>query len=169
MKNRDIVRCMAQIVYSQAPNIRSDCKNIFGSVFHRAASNRDESVVKLAFSMTDKLYAQDFSNETKDAEITSEDAPVKEIQFMHIQMEFCKKSMLRTAIDNNLYEDEEGKMSRYRATLIPKLFSHWWETLERPHRLMDQRFAINPTHFFEPSFFDRRFPFERAITENLRS
>ncbi|XP_019888733.1 brefeldin A-inhibited guanine nucleotide-exchange protein 2 isoform X2 [Ooceraea biroi] len=98
---------MAQIVYSQAPNIRSDCKNIFGSVFHRAASNRDESVVKLAFSMTDKLYAQDFSNETKDAEITSEDAPVKEIQFMHIQMEFCKKSMLRTAIDNNLYEDEE--------------------------------------------------------------
>ncbi|EZA57514.1 Protein lethal(2)essential for life [Ooceraea biroi] len=60
-------------------------------------------------------------------------------------------------------------MSRYRATLIPKLFSHWWETLERPHRLMDQRFAIKPTHFFEPSFFDRRFPFERAITENLRS
>ncbi|XP_026825398.1 heat shock protein 27-like [Ooceraea biroi] len=54
-------------------------------------------------------------------------------------------------------------MSRYRATLIPKLFSHWWETLERPHRLMDQRFAINPTHFFEPSFFDRRFPTTRTI------
>ncbi|XP_026825159.1 eIF-2-alpha kinase GCN2-like isoform X1 [Ooceraea biroi] len=102
-----VVRCMAQIVYSQAPNIRSGCKNIFVSVFHHAASNRDESVVKLAFSMTDKLYAQDFSNEIKDMEITSEDAPVKEMQFMHVQMEFCKKSTLRTAIDNNLYEDEE--------------------------------------------------------------
>ncbi|EZA50227.1 Brefeldin A-inhibited guanine nucleotide-exchange protein [Ooceraea biroi] len=51
---------MAQIVYSQAPNIRSDCKNIFGSVFHRAASNRDESVVKLAFSMTARVCSQHF-------------------------------------------------------------------------------------------------------------
>ncbi|XP_012271827.1 brefeldin A-inhibited guanine nucleotide-exchange protein 2 isoform X2 [Orussus abietinus] len=59
-----VVRCVAQIVHSQAPNIRSGWKNIF-SVFHHAASDRDESVVDLAFSMTGKiineLYAEDFS------------------------------------------------------------------------------------------------------------
>lgn len=59
-----VVRCVAQIVHSQAPNIRSGWKNIF-SVFHHAASDRDESVVELAFSMTGKiineLYAEDFS------------------------------------------------------------------------------------------------------------
>lgn len=59
-----VVRCVAQIVHSQAPNIRSGWKNIF-SVFHHAAGDRDESVVELAFSMTGKiineLYAEDFS------------------------------------------------------------------------------------------------------------
>ncbi|CAB0036093.1 unnamed protein product [Trichogramma brassicae] len=59
-----VVRCVAQIVHSQAPNIRSGWKNIF-SVFHHAASDRDEAVVDLAFSMTGKiineLYAKDFS------------------------------------------------------------------------------------------------------------
>ncbi|KYQ47635.1 Brefeldin A-inhibited guanine nucleotide-exchange protein 1 [Trachymyrmex zeteki] len=49
-----VVRCVAQIVHSQAPNIRSGWKNIF-SVFHHAASDRDESVVELAFSMTGKI------------------------------------------------------------------------------------------------------------------
>ncbi|KAJ8673725.1 hypothetical protein QAD02_004987, partial [Eretmocerus hayati] len=41
-------------------------------------------------------------NETEENEKT-----VKEIQFMYIQMEFCEKSTLRTAIDNGLHEDEE--------------------------------------------------------------
>uniref|UniRef100_A0A6V7KVF9 SHSP domain-containing protein n=1 Tax=Bracon brevicornis TaxID=1563983 RepID=A0A6V7KVF9_9HYME len=27
-------------------------------------------------------------------------------------------------------------------TLVPRLFSHWWETLERPHRLVDQNFGL---------------------------
>ncbi|XP_023245579.1 eIF-2-alpha kinase GCN2 [Copidosoma floridanum] len=31
----------------------------------------------------------------------------KEIQFMYLQMEFCEKSTLRTAIDNGLYKDGE--------------------------------------------------------------
>ncbi|KZC10003.1 PREDICTED: protein lethal(2)essential for life-like [Dufourea novaeangliae] len=45
---------------------------------------------------------------------------------------------------------------RSRMTVIPKLFSHWWETLERSHRLLDQRFGkgLNPQDF-PPSFFDR--------------
>lgn len=53
-----VVRCVAQIVHSQAPNIRSGWKNIF-SVFHHAASDRDESVVELAFSMTGKIISND--------------------------------------------------------------------------------------------------------------
>lgn len=31
---------------------------------------------------------------------------VKQIDFMYIQMEFCEKSTLRTAIDNKLFLDE---------------------------------------------------------------
>ncbi|KAI4482571.1 hypothetical protein M0804_008424 [Polistes exclamans] len=38
----------------------------------------------------------------------------KEIQFMYIQMEFCEKSTLRTAIDNGLYEDEERVWRLFR-------------------------------------------------------
>lgn len=39
---------------------------------------------------------------------------IKEIQFMYIQMEFCEKSTLRTAIDNGLYEDEERVWRLFR-------------------------------------------------------
>ncbi|XP_012215274.2 protein lethal(2)essential for life [Linepithema humile] len=60
-------------------------------------------------------------------------------------------------------------MSRYRATLIPKLFSHWWETLDRPHRLLDQRFAmrLHPDHFFGPSIFDRFDKFDKQMVNNF--
>lgn len=58
----------------------------------------------------------DISNNdnVKDTEIFSEDAMIKEIQFMYIQMEFCEKSTLRTAIDNGLYEDEERYWRLFR-------------------------------------------------------
>ncbi|KAM5156876.1 brefeldin A-inhibited guanine nucleotide-exchange protein 1 [Mantella aurantiaca] len=46
-----VVRCIAQMVNSQAANIRSGWKNIF-SVFHLAASDHDESIVELAFQTT---------------------------------------------------------------------------------------------------------------------
>ncbi|GLH01180.1 Protein MON2 homolog [Gryllus bimaculatus] len=58
-----VVRCIAQMVNSQAPNIRSGWKNIF-SVFHLAASDHDEAIVELAFQTTGKiiveLYAKHF-------------------------------------------------------------------------------------------------------------
>ncbi|KAH9363365.1 hypothetical protein HPB48_006471 [Haemaphysalis longicornis] len=41
-----VVRCVAQMVNSQATNIKSGWKNIF-SVFHIAASDRDEGIVEL--------------------------------------------------------------------------------------------------------------------------
>lgn len=59
-----VVRCIAQMVNSQAHNIRSGWKNIF-SVFHLAASDQDEAIVELAFQTTGKiineLYPQHFA------------------------------------------------------------------------------------------------------------
>ena len=52
-----MVRCVAQMVNSQAPNIKSGWKNIF-SVFHLAASDRDESTVDLAFQTTGKIISE---------------------------------------------------------------------------------------------------------------
>ncbi|ESN92223.1 hypothetical protein HELRODRAFT_157983 [Helobdella robusta] len=49
-----VVRCVAQMVNSQAPNIKSGWKNIF-SVFHLAASDHDEATVDLAFQTTGKI------------------------------------------------------------------------------------------------------------------
>lgn len=58
-----VVRCVAQMVNSQANNIKSGWKNIF-SVFHLAASDQDEGIVELAFQTTGKiiteLYARQF-------------------------------------------------------------------------------------------------------------
>lgn len=58
-----VVRCVAQMVNSQAPNIRSGWKNIF-SVFYLAAGDQDESIVEMAFQTTGKiitdLYKQQF-------------------------------------------------------------------------------------------------------------
>ncbi|XP_011860322.1 PREDICTED: eukaryotic translation initiation factor 2-alpha kinase 4 [Vollenhovia emeryi] len=54
------------------------------------------------------------NNDAKNTETFSEDVTVKEIQFMYIQMEFCEKSTLRTAIDNGLYEDEERYWRLFR-------------------------------------------------------
>ncbi|KAM9307961.1 brefeldin A-inhibited guanine nucleotide-exchange protein 1 [Gastrophryne carolinensis] len=54
-----VVRCIAQMVNSQAANIRSGWKNIF-SVFHLAASDQDESIVELAFQTTGHIVTHVF-------------------------------------------------------------------------------------------------------------
>uniref|UniRef100_A0A1D5Q167 ADP ribosylation factor guanine nucleotide exchange factor 2 n=1 Tax=Macaca mulatta TaxID=9544 RepID=A0A1D5Q167_MACMU len=46
-----VIRCIAQMVNSQAANIRSGWKNIF-AVFHQAASDHDGNIVELAFQTT---------------------------------------------------------------------------------------------------------------------
>lgn len=56
-----VVRCVAQMVHSQATNIKSGWKNIF-SVFHLAASDLDEGIVELAFQTTGLTYAFVFGN-----------------------------------------------------------------------------------------------------------
>ncbi|XP_046628055.1 eIF-2-alpha kinase GCN2 [Neodiprion virginianus] len=70
----------------------------------------------------EKNESSQTSNSTQDVldspmrhvENTNDSAVVKEIQFMYIQMEFCEKSTLRTAIDNSLCEDEERVWRLFR-------------------------------------------------------
>lgn len=52
-----VVRCIAQMVNSQAKNIKSGWKNIF-SVFHLAASDQEEAIVELAFQTTGKIITE---------------------------------------------------------------------------------------------------------------
>uniref|UniRef100_A0A671K514 Brefeldin A-inhibited guanine nucleotide-exchange protein 2-like n=1 Tax=Sinocyclocheilus anshuiensis TaxID=1608454 RepID=A0A671K514_9TELE len=54
-----VIRCVAQMVNSQAANIRSGWKNIF-SVFHQAASDHDENIVNLAFQTTGHIVMNTF-------------------------------------------------------------------------------------------------------------
>ncbi|KAI8773979.1 brefeldin A-inhibited guanine nucleotide-exchange protein 1-like isoform X1 [Biomphalaria glabrata] len=54
-----VVRCVAQMVNSQAANIKSGWKNIF-SVFHLAASDIDEGIVDLSFQTTGKIILNVF-------------------------------------------------------------------------------------------------------------
>ncbi|XP_058847155.1 brefeldin A-inhibited guanine nucleotide-exchange protein 2-like isoform X2 [Acipenser ruthenus] len=56
-----VIRCIAQMVNSQAVNIRSGWKNIF-SVFHQAASDHDETIVELAFQTTGHIVVSTFQN-----------------------------------------------------------------------------------------------------------
>ena len=46
-----VVRCIAQMVQSQAANIRSGWKNIFAT-YALAAGDSDENIVALSFSST---------------------------------------------------------------------------------------------------------------------
>eukprot|EP00118_Oscarella_pearsei_P005377 m.24672 g.24672 ORF g.24672 m.24672 type:complete len:1794 (+) comp28667_c0_seq1:116-5497(+) len=55
-----VVRCVAQMVHSQATNIKSGWKNIF-SVFHLAASDHDEGIVELAFQTTATIFEKYFA------------------------------------------------------------------------------------------------------------
>uniref|UniRef100_A0A3P8URS3 ARF guanine nucleotide exchange factor 2 n=1 Tax=Cynoglossus semilaevis TaxID=244447 RepID=A0A3P8URS3_CYNSE len=54
-----VIRCVAQMVNSQAANIRSGWKNIF-SVFHQAAADHDETIVELAFQTTGHIVSNTF-------------------------------------------------------------------------------------------------------------
>lgn len=52
-----VIRCIAQMVNSQAGNIRSGWKNIF-AVFHQAASDHDGNIVELAFQTTAHIVSK---------------------------------------------------------------------------------------------------------------
>lgn len=52
-----VVRCITQMVNSQAANIRSGWKNIFG-VFHLAASDHDGAIVDMSFRTTQHVISE---------------------------------------------------------------------------------------------------------------
>jgi brefeldin A-inhibited guanine nucleotide-exchange protein len=52
-----VVRCVSQMVQSQAGNIKSGWKNIF-STFALAASDVDENIVALSFQSTTQIIAE---------------------------------------------------------------------------------------------------------------
>lgn len=52
-----VVRCIAQMVNSQAHNIKSGWKNIF-SVFHLAACDQEQSIVEMAFHTTAHIISK---------------------------------------------------------------------------------------------------------------
>ncbi|XP_038606683.1 brefeldin A-inhibited guanine nucleotide-exchange protein 2 [Tachyglossus aculeatus] len=54
-----VIRCITQMVNSQAANIRSGWKNIF-AVFHQAASDHDGNIVELAFQTTGHIVTTIF-------------------------------------------------------------------------------------------------------------
>ncbi|GAB5569119.1 brefeldin A-inhibited guanine nucleotide-exchange protein 2 isoform X1 [Prionailurus iriomotensis] len=56
-----VIRCIAQMVNSQAANIRSGWKNIF-AVFHQAASDHDGNIVELAFQTTGHIVTTIFQH-----------------------------------------------------------------------------------------------------------
>ena len=54
-----VVQCIAQMVKSQAQNIKSGWKNVFG-VFHLAASQHDERIITLAFDTLNEIVRNCF-------------------------------------------------------------------------------------------------------------
>uniref|UniRef100_G3VCX5 ARF guanine nucleotide exchange factor 2 n=1 Tax=Sarcophilus harrisii TaxID=9305 RepID=G3VCX5_SARHA len=56
-----VIRCITQMVNSQAANIRSGWKNIF-AVFHQAASDHDGNIVELAFQTTGHIVTTIFQH-----------------------------------------------------------------------------------------------------------
>lgn len=61
------------------------------------------------------VYDEDDEDENKDSVASSKlNSPKPLIQIMYIQMEFCEKCTLRTAIDDNLYQNSERLWRLFR-------------------------------------------------------
>lgn len=89
-----VVRCIAQMVNSQAANIRSGWKNIF-SVFHLAASDQDESIVELAFQTTGHIVS----------ELRAQDSPfILRIRYSNVNSHGWFSCSLRGRLAANVFE-----------------------------------------------------------------
>ncbi|CAG7836539.1 unnamed protein product, partial [Allacma fusca] len=109
----------------------SDEEDIFGTSFLRLGSDESDDIIfesqnsistsnnGVSESQTDEASKSD-KNEinmrsdgtTNEAEVTA--SVMMEIQYMYIQMEFCEKSTLRTAIDDGLYQDGDRVWRLFR-------------------------------------------------------
>ncbi|XP_057337358.1 eIF-2-alpha kinase GCN2-like [Microplitis mediator] len=88
-----------------------------GGFFHSTQKSFDysDSIEFKIDSESQIIDSKAESYETSE-KITSEENSTMEhtTKFMYIQMEFCEKSTLRTAIDNNLYEDKDRVWRLFR-------------------------------------------------------
>ncbi|XP_057339271.1 eIF-2-alpha kinase GCN2-like isoform X3 [Microplitis mediator] len=88
-----------------------------GAFFHSTQKSFDysDSIEFKIDSESQIIDSKAESYETSE-KITSEENSTMEhtTKFMYIQMEFCEKSTLRTAIDNNLYEDKDRVWRLFR-------------------------------------------------------
>ncbi|XP_066249145.1 eIF-2-alpha kinase GCN2 isoform X1 [Euwallacea similis] len=87
------------------------------SIQFEHASDEDEFVA--CFPEETSLDIDEFNEvssvkQTRNSIVESLKEIVREEDYLYIQMEFCEKSTLRTAIDHNLYEDEDRVWRLFR-------------------------------------------------------
>uniref|UniRef100_A0A8C6RXC4 ADP ribosylation factor guanine nucleotide exchange factor 2 n=1 Tax=Nannospalax galili TaxID=1026970 RepID=A0A8C6RXC4_NANGA len=119
-----VIRCIAQMVSSQAANIRSGWKNVF-AVFHQAASDHDGNIVELAFQTTGHIVSTIFQHHFPAAIDSFQDA-VKCLSEFACNAAFPDTSMeaIRLIRFCGKYVSE-----RPRVSLLAYVGGHWAESL----------------------------------------
>ncbi|CAL8138262.1 unnamed protein product [Orchesella dallaii] len=108
----------------------SDEVDLFGTSFLRLTTDDSDAVIFETDSRTGASETDDTAEESsrskrfpiepnhvpsKNDSASPTNLPLhREAQYMYIQMEFCEKSTLRTAIDDNLYEDLDRTWRLFR-------------------------------------------------------
>uniref|UniRef100_A0A673V8G0 ADP ribosylation factor guanine nucleotide exchange factor 2 n=1 Tax=Suricata suricatta TaxID=37032 RepID=A0A673V8G0_SURSU len=131
-----VIRCIAQMVNSQAANIRSGWKNIF-AVFHQAASDHDGNIVELAFQTTGHIVTTIFQHHFPAAIDSFQDA-VKCLSEFACNAAFPDTSMeaIRLIRFCGKYVSERPRKSEWMTTTcnhalyaICDVFSQFYEAL----------------------------------------
>nr|CAI5827878.1 unnamed protein product [Callosobruchus analis] len=103
----------SQAAFDCSSHDSSEDEEEWGIVF-----NEDSNFESIEFEHNSETQSESslFStpNKNSDSVETTTQEIVKQIDFMYIQMEFCEKSTLRTAIDDNLYLNEDRLWRLFR-------------------------------------------------------
>uniref|UniRef100_A0A8C6S0H6 ADP ribosylation factor guanine nucleotide exchange factor 2 n=1 Tax=Nannospalax galili TaxID=1026970 RepID=A0A8C6S0H6_NANGA len=132
-----VIRCIAQMVSSQAANIRSGWKNVF-AVFHQAASDHDGNIVELAFQTTGHIVSTIFQHHFPAAIDSFQDA-VKCLSEFACNAAFPDTSMeaIRLIRFCGKYVSE-----RPRVSLLAYVGGHWAESLGQISLLLAKSFQL---------------------------
>ncbi|CAH1982227.1 unnamed protein product [Acanthoscelides obtectus] len=102
----------SQAAFDSSSDNSTDDEEEWGVVF-----NEDSDYdIEFEHNTGSESKSSSSSVDNKDSEAVDITSPeiVKQIDFMYIQMEFCEKSTLRTAIDDNLYLNEDRMWRLFR-------------------------------------------------------